>query len=185
MPINSEIPNNLGAGRNAGYLFGGAMNQLALFDIQSDVVTVLPRDGRVCDRCGYIHCSGDVGAIGRFSGQPKFVAKHGHIPRDTRAEADYDECTWRVSRNIQPPPVVSAEKPIIEVEAIKPLLPSPPFPAAEMETAAREKAWLDFLSHANFSLMVWQIDSSIHGSIEAPTAWLSRCCNELLALVNR
>lgn len=160
------------------------MNQLALFEIQPPDVTVLPKDGRICNRCGYIHCSDDARAVGRFSGQPRFVAKHGHIPRDTRAEADYDECTWRVSRNIEPP-IVEKQAVTIEVEAIKPRLPSPPFPAAEMETAAREKAWLDFLSHANFSLMVWQIDSSIHGSMEAPTVWLARCCNELLELVNR
>ena len=163
------------------------MNQLALFEIQPNV-TVLPKDGRVCNRCRYIHCSDDARAINRFSGQLRFVARHGHIPRQTRAEADYDECSWRVSNNILPPPVrykAVEEAVIVEVEPIKVLAPASPFPAAEIEIAAREKAWLDFLTHANVSLMVWQIDNSIHSSMEHPTAWLSRCCKELLALVNR
>lgn len=159
------------------------MSQLALFEIQPDV-TVLSKDGKVCSRCGYIHCSDDAQAVNRFSGRLKFVAKHGHIPRDTRAEADFDECTWRVSRNILPPP--AKYKDVEEAVIVeKPSVPVAPFPAAEMEIAGREKAWLEFLAQANFSLMVWQIDSSIHDSMEAPTVWLSRCCNELLALVNR
>lgn len=140
-----------------------------------------------CLRCGYVHCSDDARAINRFShDKSAFIAKHGQIPRPTRAEAELDECTWRINNK---PQVLFISESALETSgqvemSEKAIKTVQPFPTSLMEIAAREKAWLDFLAHANISLIVWKIDHSLHGSIDAPTAWLSRCCNELLDIIH-
>lgn len=52
-----------------------------------------------CQHCGHVHGSDDARAVKRFSAVPKFVARHGRVQRDTRAEAERDECAWRVNKN--------------------------------------------------------------------------------------
>lgn len=54
--------------------------------------------------------------------------------------------------------------------------------AARLETAAREKAWLDFLSHARLSLEVWRIDPDVREHCEHVVVWLRRLAAELTAL---
>jgi len=54
---------------------------------------------RVCQRCGFVHGSDDAYAINRFSqNKIKFIARHGETQRFTRAEAEQDECNWRIRR---------------------------------------------------------------------------------------
>ena len=49
-----------------------------------------------CPYCGYTHSSGAAIAVGRFSPEPtKYRAKHGSSIRDTREEAEKDECEWQ------------------------------------------------------------------------------------------
>ena len=112
-----------------------------------------------CPLCGYVHSSDDAQAVGRFLATPTtFIAKHGCVPRRTREEAESDECAWRVSNAEQreaKPCQAELALPMVVKQTPK---PAQTFPAATMEIAAREKAWLDFLAHINFSLTVWQID---------------------------
>ncbi len=51
-----------------------------------------------CPSCGYIHASTDARAIGRFGTAPtRYVAATaGTPPRETRAEAEADECASRI-----------------------------------------------------------------------------------------
>ena len=54
--------------------------------------------------------------------------------------------------------------------------------AARLETAAREKAWLDFLSHVRLSLEVWRIDADVRAHCEPVVPWLRRLAAEMLAM---
>ena len=51
--------------------------------------------------------------------------------------------------------------------------------APTLERAAREKAWLDFLTEVRASLLVWEIDPTVRAECEPVTAWLARCANDL------
>lgn len=51
--------------------------------------------------------------------------------------------------------------------------------AAALETAAREKAWVDFLSHVRLSLEVWRIDPDVREHCEHVAAWLRRLAVDL------
>lgn len=132
-----------------------------------------------CTTCGYIHAGDDARAVGRFTGTPTYVAAHaGTPPRATRAEAEADECAWRVDRR----PPTPVDPPTSETPRPAPEEPTPapePFPAATMETAARAKAWCDFLTEIQTSLMVWQIDASVRTGCEDVREWLRRCRDEL------
>jgi len=145
------------------------------------------RVSRVCQLCGFVHKSDDAYAINRFSQDiSKFVARHGKIQRPTRAEAERDECNWRIHRATK---TENARKAIPKISIPEKTVKSEPpkiqpFPAAMMEIAAREKAWLEFLAHVNLSLLVWQIDKSIHNSIDSPIVWLRRCSKELLDMLS-
>lgn len=148
-------------------------------------------NSRVCLRCGSVHSSDDVRAIGRFSVESMtYVAKHGHLARLTREEAENDECAWRIdeSTKSQPkaeivPMAIQMELPLKVVTEKKPNS-AHPFPSITMEVAAREKAWLDFLVQVNMSLMVWKIDHSLRGRIEAPTVWILQRINELRSMLS-
>lgn len=54
--------------------------------------------------------------------------------------------------------------------------------AAALETAAREKAWVDFLSHVRLSLEVWRIDPDVREHCEHVLGWLRRLSSDLAAL---
>ena len=56
------------------------------------------------------------------------------------------------------------------------------FPAVLMETAARAKAWRDFLAQIRLSLMVWEIDGEVRAGCEHVLEWLHRCTSELVGL---
>ena len=136
-----------------------------------------------CPACDHIHGSNDARAVGRFTATPTYVAANAQTPpRRTRSEAEADECRWRQSRPAAPAPAslpVSA-RPAAEKE---PKPEPPPFPAERMELAARVKAWCDFLAHAQFSLMVWQIDPEVRKG-EHVMQWLRGCRDDLDALVS-
>ncbi len=57
--------------------------------------------------------------------------------------------------------------------------------AARLEAAAREKAWLDFLSHVRMSLEVWRIDGDVRLHCEHVVTWLRRLADELADLSTR
>lgn len=132
-----------------------------------------------CEVCGYIHCSTDARAVGRFTGLRGYVAATAPTPiRETRAEAEADECAWRLRRPKRAPvplPVTTrrAPEPAAEPEPVQ------PFPAVEMETAARAKAWRDFLAQVRMSLEVWQIDETVRENGEHVVAWVRRCRDDL------
>lgn len=135
-----------------------------------------------CPACGYIHTSNDARAIGRFAVNPMFAAAHAEAPRRaTRAEAEADECVWRQERTLTtPPPFVpslESHPPAVIVE--RPAMEPAPFPAVEMETAARAKAWSDFLGQVRMSLLVWEIDGEVRDGCEHVLAWLRRCRDDL------
>lgn len=54
-----------------------------------------------------------------------------------------------------------------------------------VETAAREKAWRDFLAEVRMSLEVWRIDDALRIGCEPVTAWLRRCRDDLDRWVTR
>jgi hypothetical protein len=145
-----------------------------------------------CPSCGYIHASTDARAIGRFGTAPtRYVAATaGTPPRETRAEAEADECASR----IRPKPQTSGadagvaagdDRGAVRGPA-RPDVPTAPehlpFPAVEFETAARAKAWHDFLAQLRLSLMVWDIDSDVRSGCEPVLAWLARCRDDLNGL---
>ena len=142
---------------------------------------------RACPSCGHIHTSDDARCVNRFSEKPKrFIAQHGHTLRHTRQEAEKDECAWRVENKAKQLSAIQHQPRKKQVEiALKSVVKKipPEFPAAKMEIAAREKAWLDFLAHINTSLIVWEIDKSLHGDIDSPVEWLQRCRDELAAML--
>jgi hypothetical protein len=51
-----------------------------------------------------------------------------------------------------------------------------------METAARAKAWRDFLAQLRLSLMVWEIDGEVRAGCEHVLVWLRRCQDDLARL---
>lgn len=55
------------------------------------------RNLQICPKCGQVHRSNDARAINRFSPETSYMAAHGDTPRGTRAEAERDECDWRIS----------------------------------------------------------------------------------------
>ena len=148
--------------------------------------------GRDCPRCGHIHVANEARAVGRFdpTRPTMYAAASGGPLRAARAEAEADECAWRQSKP-SPSPVVRA--------AVEPP-PSPPavasvadegegqasggegFPAVLMETAARAKAWRDFLAQVRLSLMVWEIDGEVRAGCEHVLVWLRQCTSELAGL---
>ncbi len=140
-----------------------------------------------CPSCGYIHASTDARAIGRFGTAPtRYVAATaGTPPRETRAEAEADECASR----IRPKPQTSGadagvaagdDRGAVRGPA-RPDVPTAPehlpFPAVEFETAARAKAWHDFLaqlrrsrwSGTSTATSVAAASLSLHGSPVAET----------------
>ena len=145
-----------------------------------------------CPHCGYIHASTDARAVGRFAATPTLyvAATAGTPPRDTRDEAEADECASR----IRPKPQTSGadagvaagdDRGAVRGPA-RPDVPTAPehlpFPAVEFETAARAKAWHDFLAQLRLSLMVWDIDSDVRSGCEPVLAWLARCRDDLNGL---
>lgn len=152
-----------------------------------------------CTSCGYIHTTTDARAIARFAGTPSYVAANaGTPPRATRAEAEADECAWRQANRDHRgdaaalhPDATGAQALTVDGGSVErgagrtpPAAPPPePFPAALMETAARAKAWRDFLAETQMSLMVWQLDASVRAGCEDVRAWLRRCRDELAELV--
>ena len=130
-----------------------------------------------CVICGHIHTPGDAVAVGRFGGAVRYAAANGSTPpRATRAEAEADQCDWRVLRawRVQRPHHPSLPFPAAEgtPSALK---PPPPFPAAAMETLAREKAWCDFLTQVRFSLVVWEIDPEVRAGCTPVVEWIASC----------
>lgn len=154
-----------------------------------------------CPQCGFVHASNDARAVGRFTRSAAgYAADFGGAPvRTTRAEAEADMCTHRATSSRlcgrmdrQPSSKgtalsstdspVSATRVRILPEALQPQEP-PSFPAAAMEVAAREGAWLRFLSEARLSLLVAEIDDSVRDGAGDVLAWLRRCCDDLSSLV--
>ena len=134
-----------------------------------------------CPACGYIHSSNDARAVGRLTETPTYAAANALTPaRQTRAEAEADECRWRQSRPSPPIPKVPPvpARPVVRVVESEP----EPFPAERMEVAARAKAWRDFLANVHFSLMVWQIDPEVRKG-EHVIHWLRECRDDLDALI--
>ena len=143
-----------------------------------------------CPACGHVHASNDARAVGLFSPEPTmYVAATAGTPaRATRAEAEADECAGRQGRRNaqstdgaepdgQAPSGPSASA---APEQSRPV--EQPFPAALMETAARAKAWRDFLAQVHFSLMVWQLDGEVRDGCEHVLAWLRACRDDLSGL---
>ena len=130
-----------------------------------------------CDSCRYVHSTSDARAVGRFGGDPMFVAAHAETPpRVTRAEAEADECAWRQAQTTSAPQVVAVRHPVVKSEPRPPLAP---FPVVEMETAARAKAWCDFLTQVRLSLVIWEIDGDVRSGCEDVLAWVRRCRDDL------
>lgn len=150
-----------------------------------------------CPECGFIHARDDSRAVGLFdpSGPRGYMAKSGGPLRNTRADAERDECEARQRRRstqtpqggdsaaaVDPRPrLIPGEHSQGPVTAPNPC-PADPFPSAAMETAARAKAWHDFLAEALFSLEAWRIDPALHEG-EHVLTWLRRCRDELDGLV--
>ena len=135
-----------------------------------------------CPACGFVHAADDAIAVGRFAPNPTYRAATAPTPaRQTRAEAEADECRWRQTREPAPVPP-SAPRPAPTVQNERAPEPEPePFPALLMESAARAKAWRDFLVNVRFSLAVWQIDPEVRAG-EHVMAWLARCREDLAAI---
>ena len=133
-----------------------------------------------CPECDYIHASNDAIAVGRFTASPTYRAANAPASeRTTRVEAEADECRWRQSRPAAPVSEPTALRPPV----VKAPAPEPePFPAERMESAARAKAWRDFLAHVQFSLMVWQTDPEVRKG-EHVMHWIRSCRDDLDALV--
>lgn len=135
---------------------------------------------RVCATCGYVHASNDARAVGRFTGEPRFVAADAGTPsRATRAEAEADQCTWRASRPASPPAAPSHRSSPPSSPVAVPSSEPQPFPASLIETAARAKAWCEFLTQVRLSLLVWEIDVEVRTGCESATEWVARCLDDL------
>lgn len=48
-----------------------------------------------CPACGHVHTNGDAIAVGRFTGTRGYRARSGGPLRETRDEAERDECRLR------------------------------------------------------------------------------------------
>jgi hypothetical protein len=150
------------------------------------VVTVI---GPTCPRCGWIHAAVTVvGSRFRPGGITGYRSALGGPVRATRDEAARDWCdTKRQQRNERPTPRPQAAEPphlfdLPRIVGQSEPKPPPEFPTALMETAARAKAWRDFLAQARMSLLIWQIDTDLHDEIEHVLTWLRRCSAELADL---
>lgn len=143
------------------------------------------RTGATCPRCLTVHCGSDVVAVGRFD--PKGV--HGYRPRDggelraTRGEAMDDVCAARVAARNEPNRAQHrpAPHPVAPKHEAVTDTPPPAFPAAAVETAAREKAWADLLTQVRLSLEVWRIDADVRAGCEPVLHWLRRLAADLTA----
>ena len=51
--------------------------------------------------------------------------------------------------------------------------------AAAAETLARKQAFLEFMRHIQYSLIVWQIDETVRENCEPVTDWVKDCANAL------
>lgn len=135
-----------------------------------------------CETCGFIHTANDARAVGRFGPDPKYVAANAPTPlRETRQQAEADECAWRIEESQRRATSAEVTKP--PVRQVAPVEPRPdpaPFPAVTMETAARDKAWLDFLSQVRLSLLVWEVDSDVRSGCENVLSWVDRCRADLM-----
>lgn len=138
-----------------------------------------------CALCGFIHTSTDARRVGRFGGTPGYIAANADTPvRATREQAEADECRWRQRRGAART-LLFADDDAALFSAPLTAQPAPdaePFPAANMEDAARAKAWCDFLSEVRMSLLVWEIDETVRANCEHVVAWIRRCQRELEAL---
>lgn len=134
-----------------------------------------------CPKCRHVHAANDAIAVGRFSPNATYRAATAPTPeRQTRAEAEADECRWRQSR---PAPVIVEVEPTPKPEPVSDDQPElEPFPALLMESAARAKAWRDFLANVAFSLKVWQIDPEVRSG-EHVIDWVRGCRDDLSALL--
>lgn len=145
--------------------------------------------GPTCPKCGHVgHPTRAVG-IFRNGGPIGYRAAYDIAPLcATREEAEADMCAWRVERRHRTPvaEVAATELVALPVRGDGPSAaepePAAPFPAVEMETAARAKAWRDFLAQIRLSLMVWEIDGEVREGCEHVLTWLRRCVDELAAL---
>lgn len=147
-----------------------------------------------CPDCGYIHASTDARAVGRFASTRGYVAVNAGTPiRPTRAQAESDECSWRQERRQEPTTAASPpprarsteEEPTLFTAAELAPTPEPvEFPSATMETAARAKAWCDFLTEVRMSLLVWDVDAAVRAECEHVVDWIRRCRDELLVFTS-
>lgn len=144
-----------------------------------------------CTRCGWIHTAAGtilVGSRFRPDGIKGYRSTLGGPVRTTRDEAARDWCdTKRQQKAEQParPAKIAEQAPLFNLPRTvkpQPQVAPPEFPAATMETAARAKAWHDFLAQARLSLLVWQIDTGLHADAEHVLTWLRRCSAELAEL---
>jgi hypothetical protein len=145
---------------------------------------------RGCARCGWAHSPQSVTRVAgsRFdtSAARGFIADYPGAPvRATRIDAERDWCDWRHAQTPPSPAPVSAPAHASPDTTPRHEPPPAPFPAAGMETAARAKAWCDFLAHVVFSLNVWQLDPALHAECEHVYEWLRRCRDELDAIIAR
>lgn len=139
-----------------------------------------------CPRCQHIHPSNAARAVGLFSRlAPTYVSSLGGPERVTRAEAQDDWCEQQASSRTTeveaaPAPDVAASVPSPKgIATASTSVPVPLFPAVEMETAARAKAWRDFLAQVRLSLLVWDIDGEVREGCEDVLAWIRRCREDL------
>jgi hypothetical protein len=141
--------------------------------------------GPACAKCGHIHCSRDVQALSRYTGVTGYRTADGEI-HATREDAQQWLCKQRQRRRdagASAPRAFAAEESALFVE--RP--PEQPravaeFPAAAMETAARAKAWRDFLAEVRMSLLVWEVDEVVRSECQDVVSWMRQCCTELTAL---
>jgi cell division septation protein DedD len=149
-----------------------------LLDVQGEITA---HTAPSCNLCGHIHTATDARAVGRFTGTTGYVASHAGTPlRATRAEAEADECTWRRNRQPETPAATIPQgEPVSRAVAAGPKPDPEPFPAVLMETAARAKAWVDFLVQIRMSLIVWEVDPEVRAGCEHVASWLRGLAAEM------
>lgn len=140
---------------------------------------------KICRICDWVHSADDVIAVGRFSSAQKFRARYDGSPiRDTRDEAMRDWCASRKRRNQETLPLIYS-RPARVKRAEKIAVEPTEFPAALMETAARAKAWSEFLRQVLFSLTIWNLDAAIRDECAHVMDWLTACRDELNHMITK
>lgn len=85
--------------------------------------------------------------------------------------------TWEAYAPAQLPLAIDVRPPARPAPTPAETPPAEPqeFPAALMETAARAKAWRDFLTQARFSLLIWDLDPEVRAGCQDVREWLRGC----------